>query len=301
MRSHISIYLLPILFCTYSCITAQPAGVAHTDEQIPFDLEQPKHKIELPYILREISGLDYHEERLLAVQDEVGIIFIIHSKTGAIEKQLKLFGPGDSEGVASNGKTFFLNTSDGLIFTLNANANTTEMAKILRTALPEGGDYEALEWDEDTQQLLIATKDNLKGADFPGKNRYIFSVQTEPPFGQEVVLTIDYPLIKKYLKVDEEGVIRYADLDVEYDKPKPSALGIDPLTGLIYVLNDSGKMLLVYKREGDLHAVALLNKEIFEKPEGIAFDTQGNLYISNEQKSQAANILFFPRKKISGG
>lgn len=298
MRSSPSFWLCCVLFSSYSCISAQFPGKAYTDEQIPFSLEHSTKKIELPFVLSEISGLDYHEDRLLAVQDEVGIIFTIHPQTGTIENQVKLFGPGDSEGVASDGKTFFLNTSEGLIFRIDANQQTS--AELLGTALPEGGDYEALEWDQSAQKLLIATKDNLKGADFQGKNRYIFSVETKPPYTHQLFLTIDYSAIQEYLQVDEKGFIHYADLQMEYEKPKPSGIAVDPLTDLIYVLNDSGKMLLVYEQGGELKAVALLDKHLFEKPEGIAFDPQGNLYISNEQKSQAANILFFPRQNGSG-
>ena len=299
MRSGPSFWLCCVLFSIYSCISAQSPGKAYTDEQIPFSLEHSTKKIELPFVLSEISGLDYHEGRLLAVQDEAGVIFTINPQSGSIENQVKLFGPGDSEGVASDGKTLFLNTSEGLIFRINANHQTS--AELLGTGLPEGGDYEALEWHQSAQKLLIATKDNLKGIDFPGKNRYIFAVEIKPPYAHQLFLTIDYEALKDYLQVDEKGIIQYADIRLEYDKPKPSGVAIDPLTGHIYVLNDSGKMLLVYQPGGKLKAIAMLDNQLFEKPEGIAFDPEGNLYISNEQKSQAANILFFQRQDGSGG
>lgn len=294
MRSSHKFLLCLFLPLFSSCISAQHYSAEYVDTAIPFSLHQPSLQMNLPYALAEISGLEYYDGHLLAVQDEAGTIFYIHPQTGRIENKLRLFGEGDAEGVASNGETLFLNTSEGLIF--GKDPQVKEDVQLLGASLPAGGDYEALTWDKAAGTLLIATKDNLKGDDYPGKNRYVFSVEATAPFSHELFLTIDYKLLKNYLQVDDKDIIHYANLQAEYDKPKPSGLAIDPLTGRIYILNDSGKTLLVYARDGTLKAVALLCDRLFAKPEGITFDPEGNLYISNEQKTGPANILFFKRQ-----
>ena len=52
-------------------------------------------------------------------------------------------------------------------------------------------------------------------------------------------------------------------------------------------------MLVECTPKGKLQKVYSLNYSHFQQPEGISFDINGDLYISNEAKGGKANILNF--------
>ncbi len=56
-------------------------------KKIPFNVDKPEIKIELSKELKEISGLTWYNGQLGAVQDESGRMYLLNSKTGAIEKK----------------------------------------------------------------------------------------------------------------------------------------------------------------------------------------------------------------------
>jgi uncharacterized protein YjiK len=79
-------------------------------------------------------------------------------------------------------------------------------------------------------------------------------------------------------------------------KLKPSGLAIHPRTGNLYVIASVGKMLLVLSPEGRLLHAERLDKDLFEQPEGIAFDLQGNLYIASEGEDGPGKLMKFKMK-----
>jgi len=76
-------------------------------------------------------------------------------------------------------------------------------------------------------------------------------------------------------------------------KFQPSAIAIHPFTGNIYLLSNIGRILVVYSGDGELLDVVYLSKDIFSQPEGMCFDKEGDLYISNEANGLGARILCF--------
>ena len=73
----------------------------------------------------------------------------------------------------------------------------------------------------------------------------------------------------------------------------PSGIAIHPITKNIYVITSIGKMMAEFSPEGKLLAVFDIDYPHFQQPEGISFDKNGDLYISNEAKGKKANILKF--------
>jgi uncharacterized protein YjiK len=51
--------------------------------------------------------------------------------------------------------------------------------------------------------------------------------------------------------------------------------------------------VLILSANGEVKSITRLNPALFEQPEGIAFDDDQNLYISNERVCRSANILKF--------
>ena len=59
-----------------------------------------------------------------------------------------------------------------------------------------------------------------------------------------------------------------------------------------------GDLLVILNPEGNVLAMIDLDDKLFRQPEGISFDENGMMYISNEGKETRATILAF---KMSTG
>ncbi|MBQ0740145.1 SdiA-regulated domain-containing protein, partial [Aquimarina celericrescens] len=63
----------------------------------------------------------------------------------------------------------------------------------------------------------------------------------------------------------------------------PSELTIHPKTGEIFILDSKIPRLLILKPNGSFKKIYKLNPKYFQQPEGISFDSQGRMYVSNEE------------------
>jgi len=72
----------------------------------------------------------------------------------------------------------------------------------------------------------------------------------------------------------------------------PSGIAVDPINNDIYVISSVGKVMLVFDHTAKLKDIIKLQKSIFVQPEGISFDSKGNLYISNEGKKVMEQLYF---------
>lgn len=79
---------------------------------------------------------------------------------------------------------------------------------------------------------------------------------------------------------------------------KPSAAGINPANGKLYIVASVGKLLVVAdKNTGKPEQVFRLDPVMYNQPEGMTFAPNGDLYISNEGGEGIATILKFNYKK----
>jgi uncharacterized protein YjiK len=86
-----------------------------------------------------------------------------------------------------------------------------------------------------------------------------------------------------------------------YDKAKggrktvfnPSGISVHPLTQEVYILSSEGNTLLVLAPSGKIIHAIHLKKSLFPQPEGIAFDSNGTMYIANEGHGEKATIKTF--------
>jgi len=62
----------------------------------------------------------------------------------------------------------------------------------------------------------------------------------------------------------------------------PSGIAIHPETNLIYILSNKGRMLLVTNGQAVIQKLYFLDYKKHRQPEGICFDAQSRMYISNE-------------------
>ena len=77
----------------------------------------------------------------------------------------------------------------------------------------------------------------------------------------------------------------------------PSELKIHPTTQEIYILDSKTSRILILKPDGTPKKICLLDPEKFQQPEGLSFDSEGRIYISNEEGNfQKQNIQLIESK-----
>jgi len=253
-----------------------------------YDLNAPV-KYFMPDGLLEISGIALHNGRadsVYAQQDEDGHIYYL--KLGDKKAAYSKFaGHGDYEDIAIMGGQVFLLRSDGVLFSFPfkqvRSGDIKEVMKLERY-LPKG-EYEGMYADEKSKQLYVLCKsckdDNAKKIGVG----YVFNIVSGHPTKSMGMFTINVK--------DIEAGLGKAKMTF-----RPSALAKNPKTNEWYVLSSVNKALIVTDATWKVKAAYPLNPSLFIQPEGIAFDNQNNLYISNEgDKLSPGTILKFNYKK----
>lgn len=231
-------------------------------------------KWDMPSELKEISALCYVDEnRFLAVQDELGTVFVYNTEKKEIEKKVPFTGHGDFEGIAAKGNIAYVLRADGRIFEVDME-NSPKAGKELRTSLTVKQNVEGLCYDKDNDRLLLAIKDSEpKSKDYKGI--YAFDLK-EKKFVAEPVIKIDL----------KDPAFSGSDKKVVM----PSAITIHPSSKDIYITDGPKSKLLILDKSGKVKKYITLGKE-FAQPEGITIAPGGELYISNEGTKQPGNII----------
>ncbi len=261
-------------------------AVKHYEEFIPYNLLRPNESFKLEDDLIEISGLTHlGNEEIACVEDETGNIYILDDKNGKIKDKIKFFKFGDYEGITYINDVFFVVKSNGKIYKWKNN----ELIK-LETDLGVENNVEGMCYDPLEDVILLSCKE-LPGID-------------ERDFGDSrAIYAYDYKVDSFY---SEPRYLIYQDSLMNYVQKtwstgeqipnilfKPSGIDINPIDNRIYIVNYIGRILIVLNRDGSFHAVLPLSVQLFPQPEGICFDKEGNMFISNEGGEEKGFILKF--------
>jgi uncharacterized protein YjiK len=274
--------------------------------RFPYNLLKPHKQQFLPPKLNEISGLSIMDnERIACVQDEKGTIYVLDFKTAEIEKKINFADDGDFEGITLEGTTAWALKSNGNLYRVKDFMDGEEVlrAKKYETELSKKNDCEGLTYDPVHSRLLIACKghpyiDSKKG--HHKKAIYEFDLE-EKKLNEDPVYILDLEKIRNFREYNTMTNLGI-DLLSTFDENKgdvtfqPSDLAIHPKTQNIYVLGAVGDMLIVLNPDGEILLMVDLNDKLFKQPEGICFDKDGILYISNEGGEGRATILKYMPK-----
>ena len=224
----------------------------------------------LPGALKEISGIAFLDaNRVACVQDEDGFIYIYNLETSAIENRIEFAGPGDYEGIAVNGTTAYVLESNGSIFIVRDFMQDPKVDRI-DTKFCSKNNPEGIFYDEEKNRLLLA----LKSRD-PNSNGYkgIYSYDLET---RELLAE---PVLKMTFEEKIFDGIRKKNAQRTFF---PSDINRNPHTGDFLILEAENPRLLVIAASGEAKQLHVLDRGLFPKPEGLAFNETGKLYISNE-------------------
>jgi hypothetical protein len=278
----VSVGTLSLISCT------ERADRNENDSPKGYNLDKPV-KYNMPDELLEISGITFNNgknDSLYAEQDEEGKVF--YFKLGDKQVKYSRFGKkGDYEDIAIGHNQVIMLRSDGVLFTFPFNRvrskEITDVQK-LEGLLP-AGEYEGMYADEKSGLLYILCKHCTDDHTTKSSSGYIFALQADGTLKQSGDFSINVKSIEKILGKKRIGF-------------HPSAIAKNVNTNEWYILSSVNKMLVVTDINWNVKTVYPLNTSLFGQPEGMAFDTDYNLYISNEgSKTSEGNVLKFKYTK----
>ena len=249
-----------------------------------YKMSRPE-KFYMPESLLEVSGITFNKgenDTIYAIQDEQGRLFRL--AWGVKKQENAKFGKqGDYEDVAIvNEKVVILKSNGSLIIFPFADAIYEEVDSIRewKQLLPEG-EYEGMYGDEASKSLFVICKNCVGDNSKNSVSGYIYHI------GDSVYQTgtfkIDVNEIKSITGKVKRGF-------------RPSAMAKNPVNSDWYIVSAVNKLLVVTDSNWKIRETCLLSTNIFNQPEGIAFDKKGNMYISNEGDDLTqGNILRFNR------
>lgn len=252
-----------------------------------YDLANPV-KYAMQDQLLEISGIAFNNgdaSVIYAEQDEDGTIFSFRPGDKNV-KQAKFGNPGDYEDVAIGNNYAVILRSDGELSSFplkEVAAGQIASIKKFKALLP-AGEYEGLHFDG--SKLYALCKQCAGNKHDKTCNGYVLNLAADGNFTSSGEFSIDVEKISEMAGGKKKM------------KFHPSALAKNPVTKQWYILSSVNNLLVVADESFKVQQAYPLNNQ-FLQPEGIAFDSQGNMYISNEgDKLSPGNILMF---KYSAG
>jgi len=239
----------------------------------------------MPDLLREISGIAFkngNPDTLYAEEDENGRVY--HFKLGDKQIFQTRFGKkGDFEDIAICNQFVIMLRSDGVLFTFPLSETGQGEAQQVKEfkSLLQAGEYEGLACPDSSGKLFVLCKSCIN--------------ENMRKWGGGSILQIDRT---GNLSPAGNFEIRIKEIDALEDSRKikfhPSALAQDPLTKDWFILSSVNKLLVITDQNWKVKTVYPLKPSMFVQPEGIAFDRDRNLFISNERGlSPAATVLVF--------
>lgn len=298
--------LLSAVLVAVSCSSEPDAGRGSLPPSLassPYAFHEPDAEVQLSDKLKEISGIEYIGDSLLAaIQDEDGDIFVLNLHTGEQHNRFAFDDDGDYEDLERVGDRMFVLRSDGTLFEVEAWDTDDPKVEKHKTDLKSKHDTEGLVYDEANNRLLIVCKED------PGVDRkhvraiYAYDFE-EKDVGKEPLILIDLEAIERELtELRRSPLEKTRDLLAadgrDGDGFKPSAAALHPATGELYVLSSVLRAMAVLTPEGVVKEVYPLAAALFPQPEGIAFMPDGTLLISNEGRQGPATLLRFSYRPI---
>lgn len=237
------------------------------------------HRIILEKKLNEISGLDYlpDEQALLAIADDKKKIYKLSPK-GKVSNYFE-------EDIAEEQQDFEdVVKVDGVVYALVSDGTILSMRKtdsgLVVTNHPfpseEKNDFETLYYDPGAKGLIILCKScafDKKGV----RTAFRFDLASQQ-FDNQAYYNIPSKSVANILK---DGKIDF----------NPSAAAIHPIEKRLYILSSAGLLLVIADLKGKVQEAYRLKPNFYPQAEGIAFASNGDMYVSNEAKYGKPSLL----------
>ena len=248
-----------------------------------YDFTRPTEKMELGKNLTEISGMAYDPSTnmIYSENDEKGSIYMVDfAGKKELPGKYKFGGKGDYEDIVNMDSSVYILVATGAVVKVNTQ-DTAVASQEYTLGIGGTNEFESMYKDSD-DKLILLCKD-CDGEKNKIRAAYRFDPATNT-FSTDPVYKIDIKVIQRMLNDDK----------AEF---KPSAAGINPKSGKLFIVASVGKLLVIADAKGTVEEVFRLDPAMFNQPEGLTFSPNGDLYISNEGGTGTATILKFDYKK----
>lgn len=250
-----------------------------------YDFNHPQ-KENLGKVLNEISGIAFNnnDNTLLAISDSKEKVFEINLSKQKLKDYTNNIVPSksDIEDIVKVDSSLYLLSSKGIIYEVPAKKKDTSHTKAYSLQLPGSNDFETLYYDSAANGLIMVCKRCSSDKGKNTRSAYRFNL-TSKQFDDAAFFTFNTQEVKKIVKDDNAQF-------------NPSAAAVHPFTKQLYVLSSAGNLLVIADRRGKIIEAYHLNPEQFPQAEGIAFTSDGDMFISNEGKYGAATLQVFKYK-----
>jgi hypothetical protein len=268
----------PLRICIL-CILLQGCKTRNFDSPPGYDFSSPQ-TIKLKHGLKEISGISFragNEQSLSAIEDEHGKIYDVQLPGGEITSYR--FGDnGDYEDVVCWKNKIYVLKSNGQLTFFPIPGKDSAITNIEKndTLLP-AGEYEGLAINKDTLYVLCKVCVGFDAAE--SLKIYRIAINENGSLSGAGVIEPKIAINKKGKEKPE--------------KIHPSCLAKNPADNNWYIISSANRVIMIFDEAFNLLSNYRLDPALFAQPEGLAFKSNGDMYISNEGGDGAANIREF--------
>ncbi len=247
--------------------------------------EETATHLKLPEHLEEISGLAMtRDNRLLAHNDERGVVFEIDYQKGAIAKAFQLTDmknpvASDFEGIATIGDQIYLVTSSGRLYECReGTAGESVLFNVYTTGIGRDCEIEGLAYDESKRALLLMCKD-ARSADMEGQ-----------------LAIYHWSIDEKQIRKDAHTVIPVIEFSqhIKGKKFQPSGIERHPMSGNYFIVAARQGAIAEITPGGKVIAVREFPAQWHRQVEGITFAADGTLIVSDEGAGKRARLTLYP-------
>lgn len=230
----------------------------------------------LAHPLKEISGIAYRADSnsFVAINDEKGNVYVLDGKTFQIMDKYPFGDDGDYEEIQVAGGFIYVLRSDGTIYKMKLNGRDMPYVITFDYSGPKA-EFESFYIDVPANTIVLIPKHSKEGA--KAKQTVTYTINnSNGAYAQK-----------------KEYVLSWSDLS-RSSTLHPSAVAVHPISKDIYLLASIEKRLIVLNADWKLLAEYELDRNHFQQPEGITFDSAGNLYITNEAGEKSPTVVQIP-------
>jgi uncharacterized protein YjiK len=236
----------------------------------------------LPDKLNEISGLTLTgDQRLLAVTDELAIVYELDSSEGRLVKAFALGDPtlrGDFEGIAWSDGRVWLVTSEGVIYEASEGEDGERVTyREYDTDVGKRCEIEGLTYRKSDGMLLLLCKKIRKKSGLKGLVIFAWSTSGRTTVSEKTLALPD----------------RDIAIALRMNRLNPSGITIDDPSGNLLIVAARQRAVIELDGGGSLLSTSLLPAAAHRQAEGIAILPSGDILIADEGGGHRARLAVY--------